>query len=56
VHCAGGRFFEWKAIKGQKAKEPHAITMKDGKPFGIGGIWENWKNPASGTIITRKRQ
>jgi hypothetical protein len=22
--------------------------MKDGKPFGIGGIWENWKEPASG--------
>ena len=36
-------FFEWKAIKGQKAKQPCAIAMKDGKPFGIGGIWENWK-------------
>jgi putative SOS response-associated peptidase YedK len=22
--------------------------MKDGQPFGIGGIWENWKDPASG--------
>jgi putative SOS response-associated peptidase YedK len=41
-------FFEWKAIKGQKAKQPYAIAMKDGKPFGIGGIWENWKEPASG--------
>jgi putative SOS response-associated peptidase YedK len=40
-------FFEWKAIKGQKAKQPHAIAMKDGKPFGIGGIWENWKHPES---------
>jgi putative SOS response-associated peptidase YedK len=34
-------FFEWKAIKGQKAKQPYAIAMKDGKPFGIGGLWEN---------------
>jgi putative SOS response-associated peptidase YedK len=25
--------------------------MKDGKPFGIGGIWENWKEPASGEWI-----
>ena len=25
--------------------------MKDGKPFGIGGIWENWKDPASGEWI-----
>jgi hypothetical protein len=38
-------FFEWKAIKGQKAKQPYAIAMKDGTPFGIGGIWENWKDP-----------
>jgi putative SOS response-associated peptidase YedK len=44
-------FFEWKAIKGQKAKQPYAIAMKDAKPFGIGGIWENWKDPASGASI-----
>ena len=25
--------------------------MKDGRPFGIGGIWENWKEPASGEWI-----
>ena len=40
-------FFEWKAIKGQKAKQPYAIAMKDGAPFGIAGIWENWREPAS---------
>jgi putative SOS response-associated peptidase YedK len=40
-------FFEWKAIKGQKPKQPYAIAMKDGSPFGIAGIWENWKEPAS---------
>jgi putative SOS response-associated peptidase YedK len=28
-------FFEWKAIKGQKAKQPYAIAMKDGTPFGL---------------------
>jgi putative SOS response-associated peptidase YedK len=44
-------FFEWKAIKGQKAKRPYAIAMKGGTPFGIGGIWENWKEPASGEWI-----
>src|SRR5262245_13950117 len=43
--------FEWKAIKGQKAKQPYAIAMKDGAPFGIAGIWENWKEPASGEWI-----
>ena len=44
-------FFEWKAIKGQKAKHPYAIAMKDGRPFGIGGLWENWKEPTSGEWI-----
>jgi putative SOS response-associated peptidase YedK len=38
-------FFEWKAIKGQKARQPYAIAMKDGSPFGIAGLWENWKDP-----------
>ena len=25
--------------------------MRDGTPFGIAGIWENWKAPASGDWI-----
>jgi putative SOS response-associated peptidase YedK len=44
-------FFEWKAIKGQRAKQPYTIAMKDGSPFGIAGIWENWKEPSSGEWI-----
>lgn len=44
-------FFEWKAIKGQRAKQPYAIAMRDGSPFGLAGIWENWKEPASGEWI-----
>jgi putative SOS response-associated peptidase YedK len=45
-------FFEWKAIKGAKAKQPHAIGMKDGLPFGVAGLWENWKNPAGEWVRT----
>jgi putative SOS response-associated peptidase YedK len=45
-------FFEWKAIKGQRAKQPYAIAMKDGSPFGIAGIWENWKEPSGEWIRT----
>src|SRR5262249_8306248 len=26
-------FFEWRAIKGARAKQPHAIAMKDNSPF-----------------------
>jgi putative SOS response-associated peptidase YedK len=48
-------FFEWKAIKGQKAKQPYAIAMKDGAPFGLAGIWENWKEPASANGFGRLR-
>jgi putative SOS response-associated peptidase YedK len=44
-------FYEWRAIKGQRAKQPYAIAMKDGPPFGIAGLWENWKDLASGEWI-----
>jgi hypothetical protein len=45
-------FFEWKAIKCQKAKQPYAIAMKDGCPFGLGGLWENCAQPAD--IVSRR--
>ena len=41
-------FFEWRAISGARAKQPYAIAMKDGSPFGLAGLWENWKNPGTG--------
>jgi putative SOS response-associated peptidase YedK len=25
--------------------------MKDGSPFNIAGLWENWKDPASGEWV-----
>jgi putative SOS response-associated peptidase YedK len=44
-------FFEWKAIKGRTAKQPYAIGMRDGAPFGIAGIWESWKQPGTGELV-----
>ena len=41
-------FFEWRAIKGTRAKQPYAIAMKDGSLFGLAGLWENWRNPNTG--------
>ncbi|MEG6507527.1 SOS response-associated peptidase [Methyloligella sp. 2.7D] len=40
-------FFEWQAIKGGP-KQPYAVMMKDGSPFGLAGLWENWRNPKTG--------
>jgi len=40
-------FFEWKAIKGARAKQPYAIAMQSGAPFALAGIWENWQKPGS---------
>ncbi len=37
-------FFEWKAIRG-RVKQPYAIAIKDGGPFGLGGVWENFSFP-----------
>jgi putative SOS response-associated peptidase YedK len=41
-------FFEWKAVKGEKVKQPFAIAMRDGSPFGLGALWENWRDPKTG--------
>src|SRR5262245_47556740 len=41
-------FFEWRAIRGARAKQPYAIAMKDGSPFGLAGLWKNWRNPNTG--------
>jgi hypothetical protein len=42
-------FSEWRASKA--GKQPYAIAMKDGSPFGIAGIWENWKDSATGEWV-----
>lgn len=44
-------FFEWRAAKGARAKQPFAVAMKDRAPFGLGGLWENWRDPQSGEWI-----
>ena len=43
-------FYEWMAVKG--TKQPYAIAMKDRSPFGLAGVWENWKNPAGEWVRT----
>lgn len=50
-------FFEWQAQPASKAKTPHFIRLKSGKPFAFAGLWEHWTAPdgsevKSATIIT----
>jgi putative SOS response-associated peptidase YedK len=40
-------FFEWKAIRGLKPKQPYAIGKKSGEPFALAGVWENWQRPGT---------
>jgi putative SOS response-associated peptidase YedK len=40
-------FFEWKTIRGQKTRQPHAIAMKSGEPFALAALWERWRVPAT---------
>ena len=42
-------FYEWKKIG--KVKQPFLIAMKSGAPFTLAGLWENWKEPATGEWI-----
>ncbi len=44
-------FFEWKPVAGG-AKQPFAIAMAARAPFGLAGLWENWRDPATGEPIT----
>lgn len=41
-------FYEWKAIKGEKVKQPFALAMRDRSPFTIAAIWEKRRNPETG--------
>jgi putative SOS response-associated peptidase YedK len=37
-------FYEWQKLDA-KNKQPYAIAMKSGEPYGFAGIWERWKQP-----------
>lgn len=34
-------FYEWKAVPGQKAKQPFYISHKDGSPLTFAGLWDS---------------
>jgi putative SOS response-associated peptidase YedK len=46
-------FYEWKALEGQRRKQPYYISRPDGEPFAFGGLWTQWRGPGpDGTPVT----
>jgi putative SOS response-associated peptidase YedK len=43
-------FYEWKKLDA-KTKQPYRIVMADGSPMAIAGLWERWRDPASGETV-----
>lgn len=49
-------FYEWRV--GQSGRQPFFISRRDGAPLALAGLWEGWKDPATGiwlrtfTILT----
>lgn len=41
-------FYEWRAIDGQRTKQPVFIHANTGQPIAVAGIWESWRDPADG--------
>ena len=40
-------FYEWMKLDA-KTKKPYAFAMKDALPFAFAGLWDAWKDPATG--------
>lgn len=46
-------FYEWKAVPGQKRKQPYFIHRPDGEPYAFGGLWTQWHGTdANGDPLT----
>jgi putative SOS response-associated peptidase YedK len=44
-------FYEWKKLW-PVGKQPHAVSMTEGQPFTLAGLWEQWKNPSGEWLRT----
>jgi putative SOS response-associated peptidase YedK len=43
-------FYEWQKL-GPKEKQPYHIGMADGSLFAFAGLWERWKDKATGETV-----
>lgn len=45
-------FYEWKAVPGQKSKQPFYISFRDDTPMSLAGLWETARTAEGGTVDT----
>lgn len=38
-------YFEWQ--RAGAVKQPYYVAFEDGQPFGMAGLWERWRDPAT---------
>jgi putative SOS response-associated peptidase YedK len=43
-------FYEWQR-RGRGPARPFLIRRKDGEPMGFAGLWEGWRDPATGEVV-----
>lgn len=43
-------FYEWQKI-GNKTRQPWTIELANGELFAFAGLWDRWKDPATGTVL-----
>jgi len=43
-------FYEWQPT-GEKSKQPFLIQMQDQSAFAFAGLWDRWRDKASGNVI-----
>lgn len=44
-------FYEWKTISPKK-KQPYAFGLTNGQPLAFAGLWDAWKEPDGGWLIS----
>jgi putative SOS response-associated peptidase YedK len=42
-------YYEWQRTGA--VKQPYFIAFDDGQPFGMAGLWERWRDPATGELL-----
>jgi putative SOS response-associated peptidase YedK len=45
-------FYEWRKVEGQRQKIPYLIRLKSGQPFAFAGLWESWRLPGGGELLS----